>query len=440
MVGIVRLRFAAAPLSGFADILSERLGSLLGALPDPLPCCAMLLALVVWLLSGTSTDAACDVDHTCPSNVALLSQASVQDLRRLILSCGLRVSDCIEKSDLVDRAREAVTRKTQGLCLPQESGARSAIPASSQKGPQDLAPKQAKPARHKPRKVAESRGLHLTVLPYTDVQVSKASSQALRKLLQHFGGSSRGIVNKSDLLQRALQALAQPKAMPKPHQIRYQGHLAHILTPKILKKTVQTTPLLFVFHGAGRTKEGVEASVLHFSKVAARRKLLVVLPMSLDRTWDLSLYSTTGKASADAAFIGYILDCLMRDYYIDTRRIAAMGFSDGGSFALSLAANNPGIFQAVMSWSAGYYLEAGSVPQVRSSRARTNVFHGHGDADELFDFHKVALPMRRSLRSSGHNVTSHSVRSAGHGVPPGFESSAISWWLDLPVKTLPLPA
>ena len=401
----------------------------------------MLLAIVVWLLSGTNTDAACDADHTCLSNPALLSQASVQDLRRLILSCGLRASDCIEKSDLLDRAREAITRKTQGLCLPQEWGAPFATPASPQKGPKGRAPKRAKPAPPHKLQKAESKSLHLTLLPHTDVQVSKASSQALRKLLQHFGWSSRGIVDKGDLLQRALKALAQPKALPKPHQIRYQGHLAHILTPKILKKTVRKTPLLFVFHGAGRTKEGVQASVLHFSKVAARRKLLIVLPMSLDRTWDLSLSSTTGRASADAAFIGYVLDCLTRDYYIDTGRIAVMGFSDGGSFARSLAVNNPGIFQATMSWSAGYYLEVGSVPEAPSSRARTNVFHGHGDADELFDFHTVALPMRRSLRSSGHKVTSHTVRSAGHGVPPGFASSAISWWLDLPAeRSLHLPA
>ncbi|CAE7628333.1 exgA [Symbiodinium pilosum] len=246
----------------------------------------------------------------------------------LILSCGLSVSDCIEKTDLQER------------------------------------------------------------------QASKAPTVVLQNLIRHFGLSSSGLADKAELVQYALQALRMTKALP----------------------------LLIVLHGAGRSKESVDGFVLPFSRISSRQNALVAIPMSLDNTWDLRAAVATGQASADTAFISHIIDCLMRDYRVDAGRIALMGFSDGGSYALSLAVSNPGVFQAAMSWSAGYYQNAPVASAASSSLP--HIFHAHGRADELFNFEKVALPMRRSLRSSGHNVTSHNVLSAGHSAPSDFASLA----------------
>ncbi|CAE7503510.1 exgA [Symbiodinium natans] len=357
-------------------------------------------------------------------NAGLLELVFARSVARLIISCGLRVNDCIEKSDLIDRAREAIAKKAHGGCLQQNwtNGRAPKLDAKSTQPPSHKSGKHIKSFKKRTPASGNSRnsGLKLSLLPQSQAQATAAPTQVLRRLIRHFGWSSDAFVDKTALLQRALQALAQPKALPKPHRIQHQGHAAHVLTPKLLKKTAGSLPLLFVLHGAGRTKASVESSVLQFSKMSSRNKILIAIPMSIDRTWDLRQTATTGQASADAAFISYILDCLNRDYYIDSGRIAVMGFSDGGSYAISLAVNNPEVFQAAMSWSAGYYLESRHSGQAAPTRSKPNILHGHGQVDELFDFQKVAVPMRQSLRSSGHLVTPHNVRSAGaavHGVP-----------------------
>ena len=399
-----------------------------------------LLRVMVWLRTAARSTLQCEeASGTCTSQhqdqIAVLKTSSVMDLRRLILSCGLSVSDCIEKTDLQERAWEALTRKSQGRCLAQrwvES------PAQKQGGPT-----RSQSARFKKRFMTQfksdrqpSRGsatqpgsLQLTLLPYTPGQASKAPTVVLQNLIRHFGWSSSGLADKAELVQYALQALRQPKPFPKPHMIRFKGHMAHVLTPKRPRMT-KALPLLIVLHGAGRSKESVDGFVLPFSRISSRQNALVAIPMSLDNTWDLRAAVATGQASADTAFISHIIDCLMRDYRVDAGRIALMGFSDGGSYALSLAVSNPGVFQAAMSWSAGYYQNAPVASAASSSLP--HIFHAHGRADELFNFEKVALPMRRSLRSSGHNVTSHNVLSAGHSAPSDFASLAVGWWLDLP--------
>ena len=398
----------------------------------------MLLAYAVWpvLLASASSAPKCAPESPSGHQEDVLLSTSVADLRRLIISCGLRVNDCIEKSDLIDRAREAIAKKAHGGCLQQNwtNGRAPKLDAKSTQPPSHKSGKHIKSFKKRTPASGNSRnsGLKLSLLPQSQAQATAAPTQVLRRLIRHFGWSSDAFVDKTALLQRALQALAQPKALPKPHRIQHQGHAAHVLTPKLLKKTAGSLPLLFVLHGAGRTKASVESSVLQFSKMSSRNKILIAIPMSIDRTWDLRQTATTGQASADAAFISYILDCLNRDYYIDSGRIAVMGFSDGGSYAISLAVNNPEVFQAAMSWSAGYYLESRHSGQAAPTRSKPNILHGHGQVDELFDFQKVAVPMRQSLRSSGHLVTPHNVRSAGHAAPPDFAHFATRWWLDLP--------
>merc|ERR1712066_855755 len=92
--------------------------------------------------------------------------------------------------------------------------------------------------------------------------------------------------------------------------------------------------------------------------------------------------------SLDTEFLASSMNKVRKNYYIDDARIAVLGFSDGGTYALSLATNNPHIFQAAMSWAAGFYRHNPelSPPYVRKPR----ILHAHGTKDDLFDLLRVA--------------------------------------------------
>ena len=122
---------------------------------------------------------------------------------------------------------------------------------------------------------------------------------------------------------------------------------------------------------------------------------------------------------------------------MDDRRIAVLGFSDGASFALSLAVNLAPL-QAALLWAPGYFhrdphYASGDalLPLAAARRKKPRVYHGHGAKDELFAFKKVAKPIRKHLKDLGFNVTAADDKKAGHGVPGRFVETAVQWWLNL---------
>jgi len=103
-----------------------------------------------------------------------------------------------------------------------------------------------------------------------------------------------------------------------------------------------------------------------------------------------------------------------------------IGYSDGASYALSLALSNPGFFDAALCWAAGFaMLDRGAVG---SEDKRTRFYLEYGTADELFPFDQIALPMRENLRRAGHEVE-FSVDEGGRHWPSGrFQPEALDWY------------
>eukprot|EP00927_Polykrikos_kofoidii_P073555 TRINITY_DN69587_c0_g1_i1.p1 TRINITY_DN69587_c0_g1~~TRINITY_DN69587_c0_g1_i1.p1 ORF type:complete len:450 (+),score=54.32 TRINITY_DN69587_c0_g1_i1:90-1439(+) len=377
-----------------------------------------------------------------------LRNKSIQDLRRIIMSCGLRHSDCFEKEALRVRALEAMRKNSSGKCLPQivaESSPLSGVKkpaADKQRKAESRSSEESR--RRKRNSAAGSPSLEeakkkrqeasrtqsrfgMTVLPQSVSELKFASVESLRARIRQ-AGENASFTTKEEMRSLVEDIFKKPRALPRPAPITRKGRTAHVLTPKTLKQG-DALPLLFVLHGAGRTKESIQRMVLQFSKIASRSRCLVIVPASYEQTWDTLRSHKQGTRSADTDFVEFVLNEVSSKYFVDRGRIGALGFSDGGSYALTLAVNNHHVFQAAMAWSAGYYLHD---PQYDVAvAAKPRILHGHGKSDDHFDFKKVGLHMRRQLKSSGYHIATKTPQEAGHGTPPSFVEDSIKWWLGL---------
>jgi predicted esterase len=192
-------------------------------------------------------------------------------------------------------------------------------------------------------------------------------------------------------------------------------------------------PLLAVLHGAGRTDEPL---IKLYRDEAQRRQALVLIPRSAGMTWDLIEHAVEGAAGRthvgrpDLDFLEYAYDLVFRRYPIDFARLGLLGYSDGASYALSLALSNPELFRAVMAWAAGFVVieEEAAAP----GTPRPAVLVEYGTHDELFPFEQVALPMRTQLEAFGCAVTFR-VDEGGRHWPSGeFQDAALDWFFSEP--------
>ena len=152
------------------------------------------------------------------------------------------------------------------------------------------------------------------------------------------------------------------------------------------------------------------------------RQAFFFIPRSVAPTWDL----IAGGEGEDLAFLEHAWDLIYRRYPIDPERQSVIGYSDGASYALSLALSSPGFFDAALCWAAGFVVMDRRA--VGEESRRTRMYLEYGTHDELFGFKEVALPMRERLETAGYAVE-FSVDEGGRHWPSGdFQSQALDWY------------
>ena len=171
-------------------------------------------------------------------------------------------------------------------------------------------------------------------------------------------------------------------------------------------------PLLVFFHGAG----GTAASSLPLVREAAvAHGALVLAPSSAGSTWDL----LTGGLGRDVAGLDAALAHVFAHCEVD--RVAMGGFSDGGSYALSLGVANGDLAQAVLAFSPGFLAPPEQVGQPR-------VWVSHGAADRVLPVDRCGRRVVATLSRAGYAVTYEEFHG-GHVVPPHLVDAAFRWWL-----------
>lgn len=138
-------------------------------------------------------------------------------------------------------------------------------------------------------------------------------------------------------------------------------------------------PLVFGFHGAGKTAEQYE-SYSGFSALADREGFIAVYPQALGA---LPSWNTGGGANnADVQLTRDLIDSLAARCTIAPARIYATGFSLGGGMANRLACSLADHITAIGSVSGAYEARAGCSP---SRPVAVVAFHGTADSNIPYD-------------------------------------------------------
>jgi phospholipase/carboxylesterase len=173
-------------------------------------------------------------------------------------------------------------------------------------------------------------------------------------------------------------------------------------------------PLVLSLHGAGGSGR---RSLRRLRPLADELGLLILSPDSRESSWDV----VRSGFGPDVEFLDRALDLVFARYAVDPTRIAAEGFSDGASYALSLGLLNGGLFPNVIAFSPGFV-----VAEHRQGRPRC--FVSHGTHDPVLPIDQCSRRIVRELRDDRYDVR-YAEFDGGHVVPPEIARVAVAWLL-----------
>lgn len=236
-------------------------------------------------------------------------------------------------------------------------------------------------------------------------------------LIRRRGGPTVGDAAQGGL--RARRSIPPPDAsQPLPQGVSRlglgDGRDGLVLVPANLPAD-RPAPLLVMLHGAGGTAEHALTLVREEAEAAG---VLVLAPESRGRTWDAILRGF----GPDIRFLDLALDAVFRRRAVDPARVAVGGFSDGASYALSLALGNGGLFGHALAFSPGFMAPARIV-------GRPHVFVSHGTGDTVLPIDPCSRRLVPALQDAGYDVLYHEF-DGGHVVPPEVVRQAMRRWLD----------
>jgi phospholipase/carboxylesterase len=144
---------------------------------------------------------------------------------------------------------------------------------------------------------------------------------------------------------------------------------------------------------------------------------LLLAPDSRSVTWDVIL----DHYGPDVAFVDDAMRRVFAEHAVDPARLAAAGFSDGASYALSLGLTNGGLFTHVLAFSPGFMAPARTEDSPR-------FFISHGVRDTVLPIDRTSRRVVPHLQAAGYEVEYREFPD-GHTVPPGIARAAVTWFL-----------
>ena len=171
-------------------------------------------------------------------------------------------------------------------------------------------------------------------------------------------------------------------------------------------------PLALLLHGAGRNSSELMTPMRPLADTSG---LVLVAPDARGVTWD----AIGGGFFDDVTFIDRALTSVFSRVRVDTNRVRIMGFSDGGTYSLSLGLINGDLFSRIVAFSPGF------VPP-STATGKPAVYITHGDNDPILPFEVTSQRIVPALKRTGYDVTLKQF-VGGHTVPPDLAREAFQW-------------
>jgi phospholipase/carboxylesterase len=175
----------------------------------------------------------------------------------------------------------------------------------------------------------------------------------------------------------------------------------------------QPLPLLVLLHGAGGTGAGI---LEYLGGVADTAGVAVLAPDSQESTWD-AIRDDFGR---DVDFMSRALEHVFERVAVDPARVSVGGFSDGATYALSLALLNGELFRHVLAFSPGFVI-GGGTPQ-----GKPRFFVSHGTSDPILPIRRCSRVIVPRLRQAGYEVVYREFEG-GHEVPDVIAREGMQW-------------
>jgi phospholipase/carboxylesterase len=169
-------------------------------------------------------------------------------------------------------------------------------------------------------------------------------------------------------------------------------------------------PLIVMLHGAGGTAEGALRRI-----AAIADQALVVLPESLGQSWDV----LEGGYGPDIERLDEALRRVFAAWPVDPERVAIAGFSDGASYALSVALMNGELFTHCLAFSPGF------AAPVRFE-GRPALFVSHGVNDNVLPIDACSRRLMPKLERAGY-YGQYMEFPGKHEVPEEVQRAALAF-------------
>jgi len=201
---------------------------------------------------------------------------------------------------------------------------------------------------------------------------------------------------------------------PGRHGLAFpEGREAVLVVPEGLP-AVGPVPLLVMFHGAGGEANRV---LPHLVRHARARRFLLLAPQAMFPTWDIVI----GGHGPDLQRLDGALASVAARFRLDPAHLAFAGFSDGGSYALSLGLTNGDVASHVIGLSAGFM-------NAFTQTGTPKVFLAHGRSDRQLPIETSAHPHARRLLESGYDLTLQPF-DGDHVIVPWVVERAVEFFL-----------
>jgi len=201
---------------------------------------------------------------------------------------------------------------------------------------------------------------------------------------------------------------------PGVHRLSVGGLRDTVLFVPSSYRAAKPAPFVLALHGA----TGDDTESLRRNRDAAERHGIIVLaPSSRGVSWD----AIREDFGVDLAMIDRALSQSFAQCNVDPARLAVSGFSDGATYALSLALINGDLFTHCLAYSAGFV-----IPGPR--RGKPKFFLSHGRQDRILPIDQCGRRIVAELKHDGYGVRFEEF-DGPHMVPPGMVDTATGWFL-----------